>query len=324
MSAIIPIPRCPINIRPATMDDLPFMDQLQKIHTKQVGWMPTKQFEGKIKAGQVIVAEDEARKPVGYCIGHDQYFKHDDIGIIYQMNVAPQKQRGLIGATLLKAMFDRAAYGCKLFCCWCAQDIEANHFWESLGFVPLAFRAGSRTKGKGGSPRVHIFWQKRIREGDTTTPWWFPSQTSGGSIREDRLVFPIPPNTHWADVMPVILPGGMGASPMLIEDKKEHGRADRATRDQTPVLLPPTRKYVQFGAAPAAPPPVQQKAQKPRPEKKPKQKHDPKYVAAARELRDRYLERINNDPAALPTPGGKYAVVKQLGATKPAALLEAA
>ena len=44
----------------------------------------------------------------------DQYFKRDDVGIIYQMNVAPAKQRGLIGATLLQAVFDRAAYGCRL------------------------------------------------------------------------------------------------------------------------------------------------------------------------------------------------------------------
>src|ERR1700759_2153209 len=119
------------------------------------------------------------------------------------MNVVPAHQRGLIGATLVKAMFDRAAYGCKLFCCWCAQDIEANRFWESIGFVPLAFRAGSEKKS-----RVHIFWQRRIREGDTTTPYWFPSQTGGGSIREDRLVLPIPPGMKWDDEMPRLLPAG--------------------------------------------------------------------------------------------------------------------
>src|SRR5213078_4657613 len=111
------------------------------------------------------------------------------------------EQRRLIGATLLRAAFDRAAYGCRLFCCWCAQDIAANHFWESLGFVPLAFRAGSRDKG-----RVHIFWQRRTRAGDTTTPYWFPSQTTSGAIREDRLVFPIPPGVRWDDPMPRILP----------------------------------------------------------------------------------------------------------------------
>src|SRR5512138_1910914 len=104
MSAIIPTPRTPLSIRPATMDDLPFIDCLQKMHTKQVGWMPAKQLEGKLNAGHVIIAQGEADERVGYCIGHDQYFKRDDVGIIYQMNVVPAKQRGLIGATLVKAM----------------------------------------------------------------------------------------------------------------------------------------------------------------------------------------------------------------------------
>src|SRR4029078_28413 len=136
------------------------------------------------------------------------------------MNVVPTKQRGFVGATLLKAMFDRAAYGCKLFCCWCAQDIEANRFWESLGFVPLAFRAGSEKK-----QRVHIFWQKRIRAGDTTTPWWFPSKTAGGSIREDRIVVPIPPSTHWGDAQPAGLP---------TEAKDEGGRMKDEGRKALP------------------------------------------------------------------------------------------
>jgi hypothetical protein len=125
----VPVPRVAINIRPGTLDDLPFIDSLQKLHTKQVGWMPTKQLEGKIKAGHVLVAEevggggseveDRIEQPttdnpqptrVGYAIGNDQYFKRDDVGIIYQLNVIPSKQRGLIGATLLKATFDRAAW----------------------------------------------------------------------------------------------------------------------------------------------------------------------------------------------------------------------
>src|SRR4051812_45576192 len=146
--------------------------------------------------------------PLGYCIGHDQYFKRDDVGIIYQLNVEPGKQRSLIGAMLIKAMFERAAYGCRLFCCWCAQDIEANRFWESMGFIPLAFRAGSRGKG-----RVHIFWQRRIRAGDCVTPYWFPSQTSSGSIREDRLGLPIPPGKHWSDEMPLLLPAAVSSEP---------------------------------------------------------------------------------------------------------------
>ena len=120
---LVPIPRVPVTVRPAAMNDLPFIDALQKRHTRMVGWMPTKQLVQKITLGHVLVAEDDAKQPAGYCIGHDQYFKRDDVGIIYQMNVVPGRQRSFVGATLLKAMFDRAAYGCRLFCCWCAQDI---------------------------------------------------------------------------------------------------------------------------------------------------------------------------------------------------------
>src|SRR5688572_22400986 len=108
-NAIVPIPNCPVTVRPSTMGDVAFIDSLQKLHSRMVGWMPTKQLEGKINAGHVIVAEEgpstgsgRSASPIGYCIGHDQYFKRDDVGIIYQMNVAPGRQRSFVGATLLK------------------------------------------------------------------------------------------------------------------------------------------------------------------------------------------------------------------------------
>jgi hypothetical protein len=323
----------PVSVRAATMDDLPFIDALQKKHTKQVGFMPTKQLEGKIKAGHVLVAwasrpcsEDTGKMPVlqeervGYLIGNDQYFKRDDVGIIYQINIAQGKRRALVGASLLKAQFERSAYGCRLYCCWCAQDIEANRFWESMGFVPLAFRAGSATKS-----RIHIFWQKRIRSGDEGTPWWFPAQTNSGSIREDRLVLPIPPGTHWSDAKPIILPETTHAhsdEPKRLPLKRPmHGRdaarlsspKSHATKKITPPR-PTTlqeRGGLRFGN-PAPPPPEK----KPR-EKRAKIKNDPKYVAAARELRDRWLEKVNAPGgASLLLPSGKYDVSRTLSAVE--------
>src|SRR5205823_2331237 len=109
-------------------------------------------------------------------------------------------------------------------CLWCAQDLDANYFWESLGFVPIAFRTGSQKKR-----RVHIFWQKRIREGDVETKWWYPCQTSGGAIGDDRLVFPIPPGKRWNDEMPVVLPRITGLQPVLAEGEGRHGLKTRDT-----------------------------------------------------------------------------------------------
>ncbi|HEX3358498.1 MAG TPA: hypothetical protein VHS31_16105 [Tepidisphaeraceae bacterium] len=333
---IIPIPKIPISIRPATLDDLPFIDGLQKIHTKQVGWMPTKQFEGKIRLGHVLVAEEVAsgellvaskeasdssqlatsnQQPatrVGYCIGNDQYFKRDDVGIIYQMNVVPGKQRGFVGAMLLKAMFDRAAYGCRLFCCWCAQDIEANRFWEAMGFVPLAFRTGSAKRGSKGGGRVHIFWQKRIRQGDETTPYWFPSQTGGGSIREDRLVLPIPPGTHWSDAKPIVLPSGESSEMKVLgaEKKTRSKRAKQAESDAQ--NSPRLRALGGWSFNPPAPLKTEtSKMKRSGGTPKPRVKNDPKLVAAARELRDRWMEHANAHSEAL-LSHGKYEVSRQL------------
>jgi N-acetylglutamate synthase-like GNAT family acetyltransferase len=312
MSELATIPKIDLTIRPATVEDVPFIDSLQKIHRKAVGFMPQGQLVGKINAGDVIIAED-AGGPVGYCIGTDRYFKHDDVGIIYQLNVIPGKQRGFVGATLLKAMFERAAYGCKLFCCYCAQDLEANRFWESMGFVPLAFRAGSEKKS-----RIHIFWQKRIRAGDSTTPWWFPAKTDAGALRADRLVFPIPPGKHWSDEMPVIVP-------QATDEKRLPGEK----KPKKPVAKAPPmhRAAKQFG-------PVTMKVVEPEPvaiekpkqggrEKKPKVKADPKLVSAARELRDRWLEHVNSGGALIESQG-KYDVTRMISVVSSPKLLTAA
>jgi hypothetical protein len=215
-------------------------------------------------------------------------------------------------------MFDRAAYGCRLFCCWCAQDIEANRFWESLGFIPLAFRAGSRGKG-----RVHIFWQKRIREGDAATPWWYPTTTNGGSIREDRLVFPIPPGKHWSDEMPRVLPsenrkidapGARQIAGHRVVGKRKSQIANRKHFSLS------RSKFCFAGPKPADAKPPRTKREK--------LKHDPALVAKARELNGRWLELINSDPNALPDSQPRYHLVKQIEApaakSKPVDLLEAA
>jgi hypothetical protein len=250
----------------------------------------------------------ETPMPLGYIIAHDQYFKRDDVGIVYQLNVAPGKQRALVGASLLKAQFERSAYGCRLYCCWCAQDIAANRFWEAMGFVPLAYRAGSENKS-----RVHIFWQKRIRAGDMgekATPWWFPSKTAGGSIREDRIVLPIPPGTHWSDAKPLILPAAQTKA------LPEEPRRTAKKREKIDAPAPVLRNGLMFSIPkPGEPLPEDKPAKQPKPKaEKIKRTCDPRLVSAARELRDRYLEHVNSEAHALRAIG-KYAVSRTLPAT---------
>jgi hypothetical protein len=335
----LPAPKVALNIRAGVLSDLPFIDRLQKMHTKAVGFMPLPQLEGHIKAGKVLIAVGAGssrpdgstdaeggpnaegggtpplQEPVGYLIAADRYFKHDDVGIIYQMNVLPDRQRGFVAASLLKAQFERSAYGCKLYCCWCAQELAANKFWEAMGFVPLAFRTGGTGTGKKPA-RMHIFWQKRIREGDETTPWWFPSETSGGAIKENRIVLPIPPGTHWSDAKPLVLPGEIADRGLQIADSGIGG-VPAAKRVRVKVAKPEPIKATAIMSgglrfAPVAP--VGGPVEKPKKEDaqrqpKPRMKNDPRLVAAARELRDRWLEQVNQTPLLC---CGKYEVSRRL------------
>jgi ribosomal protein S18 acetylase RimI-like enzyme len=299
--------RAAIATRLATCADLPFLDQLQKQHGRALGFFPRAQMEGYVQNQWVLIAEDAAtRQPLGYCASRDRYLKRDELGVIYQLCVAPGHQRGLIGATLIREVFDRSAYGCKLFCCWCAQDLAANHFWESMGFVPIAFRAGSDKKR-----RVHIFWQRRINAEDAATPYWYPSMTNQGAIREDRLVFPIPPGVHWSEVRAVAVPDVARASRPCLEapgEGKDMG--------QTPML----RKKPAMKPAPAPLGGFRFQTDEPKAHEKPKRvrvakgkvKINPHLAAKARELRDRCMER---QAEWLPAGSrGKYDVARALGA----------
>ncbi|MBC7785464.1 MAG: GNAT family N-acetyltransferase [Burkholderiales bacterium] len=301
----VPAPRAPINIRAATMDDLPFVDELQKKYRKNLGFSSMEMLKGKINLGQMIIAESAGEK-LGYLIGQDRYFKRDDVGIVYHLVVKEARQRGFIGAALLKAQFDRSAYGCRLYCCWCAQDLEANRFWESMGFVPLAYRNGSETRGKNGAARVHIFWQKKIRGKDDHCNWWFPSKTDQGALRADRLVFPIPPGVRWREVKPIVLPGQSEVLKVESGEKKQlPGKRQHAVKPKIPPSLSAQCGFRGF-ASKIVP------AIKEKPKKEPRKKatFDPKFVAAARELRDRYLEQVNDGGYALES-AGKYDLVRQ-------------
>jgi hypothetical protein len=63
--------------------------------------------------------------------------------------------------------------------------------------------------------------------------------------------------------------------------------------------------------------PIETAKEKPKREKKPKQKNDPKMIAAARELRDRWLEQMNAG-GYLPESHGRYDVSRAI-ADEPAA-----
>ncbi len=336
-----------IELRPGTLRDLPWVDALQKQQSRELGFLQMKALEGKVQLGQVLVATVMDR-PAGYLIASDRYMKRDELGLITQVNVEAKYRRSLVAARLVQGQFDRSAYGCRLYAAWCAQDLEANRFWEAMGFVAIAFRTGAYGKAEGGGPRVHLFWQKRIRPGDTVTSWWYPSKTEGGQMRADRIALPIPPGVHWSEVEAVRVPEiEVAQKPEEKDwetDTEDEAVAEAQSRDR--VVWPrgiedrdgvPYRRGKRLatvemlvkeqGAGNSGmwrvPDDVQVVDEMPKPKlvrgkrkktkaKKPKMTVDPKFVAMSRELRDRYLEEVERDPSLIAQPAARHDVTRQL------------
>jgi hypothetical protein len=338
------LPGLDVSVRPATQDDFADIDALQKSESDGLGFQFEQAIRKRIEQGNLIVAEVDGEF-AGYCLGVDRYQKRSELGIIYQIGVARKFRRSLVAATLLQAQFDKSAYGTKLYCCWCKQSLEANRFWEAMGFVPLAFRAAGRStieklKKKGQvSGGVHIFWQKRIRVGDTQTPWWYPYETSGGAMMEGRVVLPLPPEVQWDQATPMVLPGAerraneerMLESKLSEVEKRERAlrkggsrKAKRGSLEKQAggVVAPRAVGGGGFGVGfgEASPPEAsgavaghvpgasddaeaerikREKAAAKKALKDAQRRNDPELVAYARELRDRWQEQVG--------PGGRFA-----------------
>jgi hypothetical protein len=94
--------------------------------------------------------------------------------------------------------------------------------------------------------------------------------------------------------------------------KKQLPRTKAPCWNRRNKLPAPPSSSISIGAMRFAPPAVEEpKAEKPPAHKREKRKNDPKLVAAARELRDRWLEQVNADPSSL-LPQAKYAVNRAL------------
>lgn len=324
---IVPIPQVDgIIIRLATAADIAFCDQMQKFHANKLGFMYWRCYEEAVSIGNSLyIAEDARRVPMGFILAKDRYSSQDHVGIVYQLAVAPVQMRAKIGANLLKAFIAGAAWGMRLLSCYCAQDLEANHFWEQMGFLPIAFRTGSRR-----TQRCHIFWQRRVRSGDVSTPFWFPSSTSRGAVNEDRLVIPIPAGVHWSEAKPVLLPSlagnGLAANGLPLPRQKqlpaakpvlsyrERMEKQRASSRHLQGRLPghvrvQSRTGIVHVPMLDDPEKVAEVQAKKKPAK-PRAKVSAEHKAQSRELRDRFLEELNAQGLI---ESGKYDPSRLLG-----------
>lgn len=206
-----------IYIRAAREDDLKFIDHLQKKFSFQVGFMPLVWLAGYLRNGPVLMAF-ENDQPAGYLLGKAGYNRSPQDAIIYQAAIDYDAQRSHIGTELTEHFIDLLPDRITRISLWCAQDIDANLFWEALGFTALAYRQGSDS-----TQRFHIFWQRRRNLNDHHVRRNVPRTTKGGAMQCKRLVMPLSDGNWRMQLRPIpnfdSLPSASHYLPVISQDR---------------------------------------------------------------------------------------------------------
>jgi N-acetylglutamate synthase-like GNAT family acetyltransferase len=151
---IIEDPRESKSIRKAEPSDFGFVRSLIDKNRKSLGFLPTEAIVNYTKWGCITVGEQNDLE-AGCLIGKHVRKSNPGISGLYHAVVEMDARRHSIGRRLLADFVKEARIaGSNMIQLWCASDLEANIFWSTAGFQPIAMRTGSRVKS-----RLHVLWR---------------------------------------------------------------------------------------------------------------------------------------------------------------------
>jgi ribosomal protein S18 acetylase RimI-like enzyme len=162
----------------ATVDDLRFIDSLQRKFGRSLGFLPTAALVANLEAGNVdlCLENDEA---AGYLLCRPVLGWQPLMGSIVQAAVCMDAQRRHHGLALLLQVEERArARGQLALQANCAIGVEANEFWQAAGFKPIAHLTPATKSG-----REIICWRKPLQR---ALPKWFtilPKAAGGRGLK---------------------------------------------------------------------------------------------------------------------------------------------
>ena len=133
-----------MRIRRATVEDITFIDHLRKQESEAVGFIPLVRYEMEIEGerhGSILVCEENSDM-VGF-IYATHGTDHTHIQQIVIQEDARRRERGLCLVAAVTRPQDW------LVSLRCADDLEAAHFWDALGFSPTGHVQPKSVYGRG-------------------------------------------------------------------------------------------------------------------------------------------------------------------------------
>ena len=119
-----------ISVAPASLDDLTYIDSLQKKNAEDLAFYPKQVFEREIESQRILLARVN-NEPAGY-IYHGAF---SDTLKIHQACIQYDLRGQLYGGELVRFLTDIASrMSSNAISLRCGSDIEANGFWKTMGF----------------------------------------------------------------------------------------------------------------------------------------------------------------------------------------------
>ena len=137
-----------MTLRTATPADLNFILDLQRKFHEAVGFLPGPHTLKQLSAGNVLLATDNDDE-AGFLLVQPRLASQPTTASIHQACVCLDARRQSLATQLVRTAAAAAiARGQTILQCSCATDLEANLFWQYLGFRPIATRAGGQKRGR--------------------------------------------------------------------------------------------------------------------------------------------------------------------------------
>ena len=126
-----------------------------KQNYEAVGFLPMPVVEKYLAANQLWF-QYENNEPCGYLIFGNGY----PVCKVYQCCIQTDARRQNAASLLIRALIDRCNHhGFSSISLWCAEDLESNMFWQSMGFLKNGTRQGGKHR-----QRVHNHWVLKLTD----------------------------------------------------------------------------------------------------------------------------------------------------------------
>lgn len=153
------------SVRTATRSDLPFIDQLQKKFSNNVGFLPGPALVAYVDRFSVLIALD-SNTQVGYLLGRPALHWQPLLRPIYQLCVEPIAQGHHHAIGLITAWQNLAKLSGQVGVqANCANHIPANTFWPAQGYKFICHLTPTNARS-----RDIIVWRKPLAR---ALPRWF-------------------------------------------------------------------------------------------------------------------------------------------------------